>query len=178
MTHEEAIANPLSVDSMDLKWRYQKNGNHGEEKTVAADKLLPLMCGVQAGIRIVDRCRRLNLPAEHPAAVFTDDGTETGNIRFINETHIKKCMQTLAKAEYGITSAVELARYSSHSIRVGAAVALHAAGLDKMEIQHALRWRSLCFWNYLRNLPCQAARCMRAIRDYNPTVLPNPFSNF
>jgi hypothetical protein len=84
-------------------------------------------------------------------------------------------MQSLAREEYSITDKDEIERYSSHSVRVGAAVALHAAGLDKWEIQHALRWRSTTFWNYLRNLPCQAARCMAAIRDYDPMVLPSPF---
>lgn len=175
MTHAEAIAAPLTVESVDICWRYQKNKNHGEKKTVVVDRELPLLCGVLASIRIIDRARKLNLPPGHPVCVYTDDGTVKGNVCFVTETHIKKCMRSLAREEYSITDKDELQRYSSHSVRVGAAVALHAAGLDKMEIQHALRWRSTTFWNYLRNLPCQAARCMAAIRDYDPMVLPSPF---
>jgi hypothetical protein len=72
---------------------------------------------------------------------------------------------------YNITNPEELARFSSHSIRVGACVALHAANISELDIQHALRWRSNSFWNYLRNLPCQASRSARAVVDFNPNCL-------
>jgi hypothetical protein len=133
------------------------------------------ICGCRASIRIVERASLLNLPPDHPVCVFTDNGTLTGRVRFVTESHIANCLKMLARAEYGITKASELALYTSHSVRVGACVALHAAGVNQMDIMHALRWRSMSFWNYLRNLPCQAARSMQAVRDFDPNVLPCPF---
>jgi hypothetical protein len=51
---------------------------------------------------------------------------------------------------------------------VGACVALHAAGLPQQDIKFALRWKSDSFYNYLRNLPCQAARVANAVLNFNP----------
>jgi len=168
LTHDQAIASPCSVESVDIRWREQKNGQNGEKKTVAFNRSMPVICAVRASVRIIERATILDLDPDHPVCVFTSDGTAKGRVEFITETHISDCLKKLAYLEYGITKACDLARYTSHSIRVGACVALHAAGLDKLDIQHALRWRSTTFWNYLRNLPRQAARCMEAIRDFNP----------
>ena len=174
LSHDEAIASPDSVESVDIRWREQKNGQNGERKTVVRNTKTPFLCAARASIRIIERARLLELHAEHPVCVFTNDGTATGAIQFVTESHIATCLQDLARAEYNITDPKELAKFTSHSIRVGACVALHAAGLDKLDIQHALRWRSQSFWNYLRNLPRQASRCMEAIRDFDPMKLSIP----
>ena len=168
MNHEQAIASPSSVETVDICWRQQKNGQNGEKKTFHCDKKSTTLCPVRASVRIIDRASQLDLHHEHPVCVFTSNGKATGKVKFVTETHIGDCLKNLARLEYGITKASELARYTSHSIRVGACVALHAANLDVKDIQHQLRWRSTTFWNYLRNLPTQAYRCMAAIRDYNP----------
>jgi hypothetical protein len=52
---------------------------------------------------------------------------------------------------YNITDPKELQRFSSHSIRVGAAVTLHTCGKDGEYIKIRLRWRSDTFRLYLRN---------------------------
>ena len=46
---------------------------------------------------------------------------------------------------YNITDKKELAKFTYHSIRVGACVALHAAGEDGDLIKFWLRWRSDSF---------------------------------
>ena len=168
MTHAQAISNPSSVVTVDVRWRQQKNGQNGEIKTFHCDRKFPIICPVRASIRIISRAKQLNLHSEHPVCVYTTNGKVTGKVKFVTETQISTTLKQLAKLEYGITKTEELKRYTSHSIRVGACVALHAANLDKKEIQHQLRWRSTAFWNYLRNLPTQAYRCMAAIRDHNP----------
>jgi len=168
MTHEQAIASPTSVVTVSICWRQQKNGQNGETKSFHCNLASTTICPVRASVRIIDRANKLGLHSEHPVCVYTSNGKANGKLKFITETHISDCLKLLAKAEYGITKVAELARYTSHSIRVGACVALHAAGLDKKDIQHQLRWRSTTFWNYLRNLPTQAHRCMAAIRDFNP----------
>jgi hypothetical protein len=99
-------------------------------------------------IDIVRRALALGLPEDHPLAVFTSDGTTTGEIEFINSDHIAEKLQDAARAVYEITDPEEIARYTSHSIRIGACVALHTTGLCEMDIKHALRWCSNTFWNY------------------------------
>ena len=149
LTHEQAIAAPTEVVTVDVRWRQQKNGQNGEKKTVHCNRRATTICPARASVRIIERASKLNLDTEHPVCVFTSNGKADGKIKFVTETHIADCLQNLAKLEYGITKATDLARYTSHSIRVGACVALHAAGLDKKDIQHQLRWRSTTFWNYL-----------------------------
>jgi hypothetical protein len=168
LTHYEAISCPNKVVTVDIRWRQQKNGQNGEKKTVYTNRKVHNLCGVRSAVRIIKRAIELDLDDEHPIGVFTDNGQVDGRRPFITDTHISDCLKRLAKLEYGITKTADLARYTSHSIRVGACVALHAAGIGKLDIQHALRWRSLTFWTYLRNLPTQAARCMTAIRDFDP----------
>lgn len=168
ISHDDAIANPRSVVTVDLCWRQQKNKQNGEKKSVHQNKRIPSLCGVRAAIRIIDRARQLKLDKNHPVCVYTSTGKADGPIKFVTETHISDSLKNLAKLEYNITDPDELDKYTSHSVRVGACVALHAAGRDKLEIQFSLRWRSTTFWNYLRNLPTQAYRCMAAIRDFNP----------
>ena len=61
-------------------------------------------------------------------------------------------LQSCAKKLYKLTSKEDLGRYTAHSVRVGACVALHAAGDSIMTIQFCLRWRSDKFRNYLRHV--------------------------
>jgi len=168
LSHEQAIASTDIVESVSIQFRQQKNGQNSEWKTITQNHGTPTIDGVTASICIIKRAQKLNLNSEPPVCVFTSDGTADGARKFITEMHIAERLQHLAKLKYGITKAADLARYTSHSVRVGACVALHAAGLDKLDIQNALRWRSTTFWNYLRNLPRQAACCMEAICNFNP----------
>ena len=57
----------------------------------------------------------------------------------------------------------ELQKWSSHSLRVGACVALHAMGFSPLDIQWLLRWRSMAFMAYLRNNAGLADRHHRAL---------------
>lgn len=171
LSHDQAIKNPESVDTVDFCWRQQKNGQDGEKKTVYKNKLVPSLCGIRSAIRIVHRAQLLDLSPKHPVCVYTSNGKLNGVKKFVTEKEINNCLQHLAKDEYGITRAEDLGRYTSHSVRVGACVALHAGNHDKTEIQFALRWRSQTFWTYLRNLPTQAHRSMVAIRDFNPMTV-------
>jgi dihydrodipicolinate reductase len=109
-------------------------------------------------------------------AVFTMDGTATGAVDFIRSTHINDALRHAATVVYNVTAKADLARFSSHSVRVGACVALHAAGIQQQDIKFALRWKSDSFYTYLRNLPCQASRTAAAVLDFDPqrfTLIPN-----
>jgi hypothetical protein len=169
MTRAEALRRPYLVKQITVRWRYQKNGNKNEKKTfvriTGGDTTL---CAVSAWLRIVKRWADLGLDDLHPLAVFSDTGTASGNPVLINAKHINHSLQTAAKAVYNLTDPEAIGRFTSHSIRVGACVALHAAGVQFKEIKFALRWKSDSFYNYLRNLPCQSARMAAAVLNFNP----------
>jgi hypothetical protein len=170
MSRGEALRRPYTVFTIDCRWRYQKNGKKCEKKTFTRigrghDAIL---CGVSAWLRIVHRWSVLQLDALHPLAVFTSSGLENGSIDFIRPMHINAALREAATKVYNITDPKELARFSSHSIRVGACVALHAAGVSKMDIKFALRWKSDSFYTYLRNLPCQSAKTAAAVLNFSP----------
>ena len=56
-----------------------------------------------------------------------------------------------------------LQKWSAHSLRVGACVLLHATGFTPLDIQWLLRWRSMAFMAYLRNLAGLATRQHQAL---------------
>lgn len=171
MSRPYALKHPRRVHTADVTWRYQKNGVNGEVKTFVRDFGHADLCAVSALLRIAQRWVDLKLPDDHPLAVYTTDGTVSGEIKCIRESNINTALQKAARIVYNITKREELSRFTSHSIRVGACVALHAANISALDIQHALRWKSNSFLTYLRNLPCQAQRTARAVVNFNPQRL-------
>jgi hypothetical protein len=166
-----ALANPDLVFSVDVCWRFQKNGEIKQKKTFPrASRGNTILCSVCAWLRVAARWAALKLDINHPLAVFTNTGLASGTKLFIRPIHINRALRDAARTVYNITDTDELARFSSHSYRVGATVALHAAGISQMDIKYALRWKSDTFYTYLRNLPCQAARTHAAVRDFNPNI--------
>ena len=174
MTHLDAVTTRAHAQTVDVKWRFQKNGNNGQEKTITCNRQDPAVCGVNAALDILERAMLLNLPDDHPLAVYADDGTHTGTVRFIQAHQIAFTLQEVAKEWYGITDKRELSLCSSHSLRVGACVALHAAGLDAMSIKFALRWTSDAFLMCLRNITRQAQTASAAIAGFSADVLDIP----
>ena len=79
--------------------------------------------------------------------------------------HISTILQEAASSIYNITSKKELARFTSHSTRVGAYVLLHAQNKSSEDIKFCLRWRSDSFRMYLRNIIQLAERHRDAIKD-------------
>jgi hypothetical protein len=126
-------------------------------------------------MQIVLHWANLKLPQDHLLAVFTDTGLSTGKVEFITARHINDTLHTTATEVYDISDPKDLSRFSSHSIRVGACVALHAAGVSEQNIKFALHWKSNSFYTYLRNMPGQSARMALAVLNFNPdkfTLIP------
>jgi hypothetical protein len=142
-----------------LRWRFQKNRDNGETKTFASNIGYPT-CMVTAMIRIIQRSFRLHLSDNYPIAVFKAGPVVT----LIDDSHITTSLRRLAVAVYGPMSQEELQRFSSHSLRVGACVALHADGQTDIFIKHRLRWRSNSFMNYLRDVPILALEHAAVLR--------------
>ena len=62
-------------------------------------------------------------------------------------------LQSLAKQVYNITNPEDLARFTTHSLRVGACVLLHETNQTSDFIKARIRWRSDAYLMYLRNTP-------------------------
>ena len=134
----DALQNPHLVHTIDVTWRFQKNGENGEKKTFVHAFDNPSLCAVSTLLRIAQHRRALNLSEDHPLVVYTSDSTISGNVQLIWESSINAALQSTAGAVYNITKEEELAHFTSHSIRVSACVALHAANISVLNIKQAL----------------------------------------
>jgi hypothetical protein len=73
-----------------------------------------------------------------PSHGFTADGNTTDSVQFIRELNINAALQSSANNLYNITKQEELSHFTSHLICVSACIALHAAGINSLNIKHAL----------------------------------------
>ena len=99
---------------------------------------------------------------------------ESGNIHLITASDISRVMRASACRLFKldpIKNKKDLARWSSHSIRVGACVILHGMGFTDTQLQFLLRWKSDAFLCYLRNLSILSQKQNEAITDLS--VMPS-----
>ena len=133
-----------------VRWRKQKNGDNGQEITYARDDDIPDFCPVRAALRIAQRALRLNIPTDTPLGKARH--SKTKQIIFITDTLVTELLRVAAKAVYNLPmNDPELAKWSTHSIRVTAANLLHRERFSDSYIQTRLRWKSTQFLKYLRN---------------------------
>jgi hypothetical protein len=163
-----ALQHPRLIHTTTVTWCFQKNGKNGEEKTFVCTFDNPVLCTVSALLCIAQHWVDLKLPPIHPLVVYTANRKSNGRVQLICESNINAALQSVAKTVKNITKQEELSCFTSHSICVGACVTLHVAGIDPLDIKHALCWKSVSFLTYLQNLPCQAQRTSRAVTEFNP----------
>ena len=126
--------------------------------------LLPLStgpCPASSALSLLDS--RLK-PNSTPLSVYWS--TKFACVRLITADEIERFMRHLASKVYLLhpgRDSSDLSKWSSHSLRVGACVALHAMGFSPMDIQWILRWRSQAFMAYLRNIAILAHRQVQAL---------------
>ena len=106
------------------------------------------------------------LPITTPLFVYWDH--TACDARLVTSLDIEKFMRGLAVLVMGfdMTSQKDVdsvKSWSAHSLRVGAACVLHAMGFSPLDIQWLLRWRSLAFMAYLRNLAILSNRQHEAL---------------
>ena len=104
-----------------------------------------------------------------PLAVFCTYKNVRGSkvvkdMEYIDDLSITKVLRDSATAVYGITDPVDLKKFTSHSIRVGACVLLHASDYDHDYIKFRLRWQSDTYRVYLRNVASLAKRYLKELR--------------
>jgi hypothetical protein len=161
------------ITKMWVKWRTQKNNQNGEEKLFAKNPTLGGFCFVTSAYRSLTRFQRLMeldpriRPSATPLSVYWAFGPCC--VKLISSYDIEQFMRRLASEVYHLhpaQHAKELSKWSSHSLRVGACVALHAMGFSPLDIQWLLRWRSTAFMAYLRNAAILAVRQYQALDKY------------
>ena len=94
------------------------------------------MCPVLAAVKIYNRSIRMGVPDDAPLSAYL----HKGKLTYISHGQVEKEMQATAKLLYNLTLSEDIGRYTAHSVRVGACVALHATGADTTTIQFRLRW--------------------------------------
>jgi hypothetical protein len=151
----EALTLPAaSIHRSLITFTHQQNGNDGEKRVFVRNQQNPKLCSVALLLRIVKQFILLVgwEFASTPLAIYQ---SSVGTICYITSTDINGTMRATAAAVYGLNRAKhmrELQLWSSHSLRVGACVELHAHGFTGPKIQFLLRWKSDTFMAYLRNL--------------------------
>ena len=162
-----AILNvPLSsIRKLWVKFRTQKNRQNGEERLWTLNDAVDGHCMVASFYSVLGRFSellRLDSTLDKsttPLALFFDYVTR--RVRSVTSTEIEAVMRHCASIVCGlhpVHDKEKLEMWSSHSLRVGACVILHAMGFSTIDIQWILRWRSLAFMAYLRNLAGLADR--------------------
>jgi hypothetical protein len=157
----ETVLSALANDNHELvfritlTFRFQKNGENGQEKSFIRNNEKPHLCFVRAMLAIlVNFITLAGRDFTKPLAIYKD---ANGIIQTLDNSIIEDNMRDAAAHVYNINPSTavgrkKLQRWSSHSIRVGACVILYAVGLTPTHIQFMLRWKSMAFMVYLRNL--------------------------
>jgi hypothetical protein len=87
------LRRPHFVHTIDVTWRFQKNGNNGEKKTFVQAFGHPTLCTVSALLRIAKCWNTLGLPKGHPLAVYMTDGTINGITKLIRKSNINAALR-------------------------------------------------------------------------------------
>ena len=154
-----------SLTKVWVKFRTQKNGQHGEEKVFVPNPDPTGICMVSSLYRSLVRFDELRAldgrmhERKTPLSVYHHVSTNT--VRLITTSDIDLFMRRLAAQVYHlhpVTDREAIHKWGTHSLRVGACVILHALGFSSLDIQWILRWRSMAFVTYLRNIALLSSR--------------------
>ena len=157
----KSLAQLKNAKLVNLRWRFQKNQDNDQQLSNSSDKN-PDLCFVKAAVDIRRRISRSKLDAISPIDVFLQHDTISKEYKFITDKHIHKLLQKAAAVVYTLKDIEDLQKFTAHSIRVGACVALHVLNKETSFIQFRLRWRSDAFKMYLRNVAALAVQHYKA----------------
>jgi hypothetical protein len=155
-----ATATNITMVKCWIKFRTQKNGQHGEEKLFSRNS--SGKCFPSAMLRIIRRFISLRGSSDcwTPLAIYQSD-ISSQSPTFITASDIEAAMRRVAARVYQldpVKDAKHLMKWSAHSLRVGACVIIHSMGMSTAQIKFLLRWRSDAFMVYLRNTATLADR--------------------
>jgi hypothetical protein len=166
----QPIAAPLETTVLDIaatkiRWRFQKNGEHGEEVTFASCHEDPDFCVTRAMLRIMRRHKALGVPAHWPLAIYKRN-RNSRRPNWFTVGGVDRKLKNLGQAAYGSSEPdAPKMKFTCHSIRIGACTLMHAAGRDPLDIKSRLRWKSDSFMMYLRDVPRLALNHTKAVTE-------------
>jgi hypothetical protein len=160
-----------------MKWRFQKNGDNGQELMWARAHELDDYSLVGPLYDVVDRFVALRGAHDTTTPLACYATTRKGKtvVRLITDCDIETLMRSLACEVYKFLPTKDkdlLSKWSAHSLRVGACVILHAMGFTAEQIKFILRWRSNAFMVYLRSNIILADKHVRALNQAGK-LMPN-----
>jgi hypothetical protein len=168
LTLEQALALPFTkIERAIITFRTQKNGANGETRVFVinpehnSQKLSFVRCMWNIIHRFV---RHQGFTYGKPLCIHLNSD---GLPEYITPIKIERTMRQAAAKVYNLDfkkNKAELRLWSSHSLRVGACVILHAMGHSSTMIQFTLRWRSMAFMDYLRNLAILSIKQNEAVQ--------------
>jgi hypothetical protein len=153
-----------------ITYRFQKNGDNGDRKSHTRNPTHGGHCCVSALYRQLERFRDMQtiVPLTDTTPLFCYFDPSTCDVKLVTTVDIESFMRGIATIVFSLNpskaeDAKSLQRWGSHSLRVGAACVLHSMGFQPLDIQWLLRWRSLAFMAYLRNLAILSNRQHEAL---------------
>jgi len=164
------------VKRAQLCWRTQKNGQNGEHRSFTNPKDETNLSWISFTYSIVQRFVALCGPNDYttPLSVYKADD---GSVKLLTSPDVERIMRQVAAHVYNLDPTTasghkQLQLWSCHSIRVGACVLLHSRGFTDTQIQWILRWRSMAFLVYLRNID---VLCDQHVQAFNAALegMPN-----
>ena len=177
LTHDQALFVGIdNIARLRVTWRTQKNGTNYETKLYLRNMKHPDLCPVVRAFSILERYSRVigfDQP-DVPLAVYKN-GNGDSNRRLLYSEQVTKVIRDSAIAVMKLDpkkDKVELGRYSSHSLRVGACQILYANGFSAYEIKHLLHWKSDAFMVYLRDIAWVARKQTEAMSTVADAVEP------
>jgi hypothetical protein len=168
LTLADALRDRSRVKYARIRWRTQKNGNNGEQKTFSRNMLKVDLDVVDSWLDIVERFLRLTTSERTDLPLSLYRTSKNGTLQLLTANDIESVMQSLAIEVYNLHTVRhkdDIARFLAHSLRVGACTILQAAGFAAHEIKFLLRWKSEAFMDYLRNLAVTAERQNTAVAE-------------
>ena len=147
------------VVSVEITWRVQKNRQNGQKITWVANEAFPLLCPVQAALRIATRSIRLIFSESGvPLGGYIKTSAKKNKVVYITGNVISDVLRAVAKDVYPHITDSELSQYSAHMLRVSACVLLQQANKADHYIKMRLRWAGESYQVYLRNTPILASQ--------------------
>ena len=170
-------ANPATVACCWVRWRFQKNLQHGQWIEFAVSPLTPTWCFVRAGLRVYNRFVELCNKPHTPVALYRRNlGSKkpTWLVKKSIESKLKFAAWKVFYPEEKLISG-SLAKITLHSIRIMAAILLFEAKATDLVVMGRLRYLSQGFQMYYRNIPVLAkihARAIESSSNYTPLKMP------
>jgi hypothetical protein len=149
LPHAELFSNPNAAQLLIITFRHDKSGRSYTVRKYGRGT--DTLCPIRSAIRLLYRAHILEIPAQDPICAYRNPRTPGHKWlldREVTNTMRKICLETYKDPDHFLHKNV--ARISSHSNRVTAAVALSQNKMSVEDIAQRLRWKPESVAFYLR----------------------------